>query len=131
MIVLDTNALIWWISDSGKLSRKTRKIIEEAEEKKAIYISSISVLEIYTLVKKGKLKLNTLTADWLEKVESLSYVHFVPVDNKIAVASVNLDGFEHKDPADRIIIATALSIGARLVTADKKILNYSYVQSIW
>lgn len=131
MIVLDTNVLIWWISDSGKLSRKARKIIEEAEKKKAIYISSISVLEIHVLVKKGKLRLNTLADNWLEKIENLSYVHFVPIDNKIAVQSVKLDSFEHKDPADRIIIATALNIGAKLVTSDKKILDYPHVQSIW
>lgn len=131
MIVLDTNALIWWISDSGKLSRKARKIIEEGEKKKAIYISSISVLEVYTLVKKGKLELNTLANNWLEKIENLSYVHFVPVDNKIAAQSVNLTNFEHKDPADRIIIATALTFGAKIITSDKKILNYPYVQSVW
>lgn len=131
MIVLDTNALIWWISDSGKLSRKVRIIIEEAESKGAVYISSISVLEIYTLVKKGKLRLTTLTDNWLEKVESLPYVHFVPIDNKIAVLSVELPDFSHKDPADRIIISTALTLGAILITSDKRIRKYKKVQTVW
>lgn len=131
MIVVDTNALIWWISESGKLSRKAKKAIEEAERKKLIYISSVSVLEIYTLVKKGKLKLNTLPDDWLEKLENLSYIHFVPMDNRIAVGSISLHDFENKDPADRIIIATALNMGAKLITSDKKILRYSRIQSIW
>lgn len=131
MIVLDTNALLWWISNSGKLSKQARKIIEEAENKKEVYISSISVLEIYTLVKKGKLRLISLPDNWLDQVESLSYVHFVPIDNKIVVHSVQLPNFSHKDPADRIIIATALQYGATLVTSDDKIRKYSGVQTIW
>lgn len=131
MIVLDTNALIWWINDAQKLSKKARKIIEEAEGKKTIYISSISVLEIYLLIKKERLGFYRMPDDWLQKVEDLSYVHFVPIDNKIAIQSVELPDFSHKDPADRIIIATALNLGAKLVTSDKRILNYSKVQSIW
>lgn len=131
MIVLDTNVLIWWISDSGKLSGKIKKIIEEAEKKKTIYISSISVLEILTLIKKNRLNINTLANNWLDKLENLSYIHFVPVDNKIAAESVNLVDLPEKDPADRIIIATALNMGAKLVTSDRKILDYPHVQSIW
>ena len=68
---------------------------------------------------------------WLEKVESLPTVRFIPVDNRIAAYSINLPDFDHKDPADRIIIATALNTGAKLVTSDRKILNYHHVQSIW
>jgi len=131
MIVLDTNALIWWASNSERLSRKAKKAIEEAERKKALYISSISILEIYILVKKNKIKFNTSVDSWLEKVESLPYVNFVPMDNKIAVQSVNLPDLLHKDPADRIIIATALNIEAKLITSDRKIINYKKVQTVW
>ncbi len=131
MIVLDTNALIWWIGESNKLSKKAKKIIEESEKEKSIYISSMSVLEIYILLKKNRLGFNTLADNWLQRVENLSCVHFVPMDNEIAVLSVNLPDFPHKDPADRIIIATALNMGAKLITSDKRILNYSKVQSIW
>lgn len=131
MIVLDTNALIWWINDTQKLSKKARKIIQEAEEKRTIYISSISVLEIYLLIKKGRLGLYRMSGDWLQKVEDLSYVHFIPIDNKIAVQSIELPDFSHQDPADRIIIATALNLGAKLITSDKRILNYPAVQSVW
>lgn len=131
MIVLDTNALIRWIGDSKKLSKKAKKIIEESEKEKSVYISSMSVLEIYTLLNKNRLGLNTVGDNWLQRIENLSFVHFVPIDNKIAVLSINLPDFDHKDPADRIIIATALHMGAKLVTSDKKILNYSKVQTIW
>lgn len=131
MIVLDTNALIWWISDPGKLSRKARQAIENAKREGTIYISSISVLEIYVLVKKGRLKLNTLPDNWLKEIENLPFVNFVAIDNRIAITSVELIDFPHKDPADRIIIATALNIGVKLITSDKKILSYHHVESIW
>lgn len=130
MIVLDTNSLIWWISNPEKLSGKARKEIENAK-KTTIYISSMSVFEIYILLRKGRLKIDIFPDQWLERIESLPFVRFVPIDNKIAIAAVELTDFDHKDPADRIIIATALNLGAKLVTADKKILDYSHVQSVW
>lgn len=132
MIVLDTHALVWWIDSPQKLSKKAREIIEEEQIKEgSILVSSISTLEIYRLVKNGKLQLIDHVDNWLEKIESLPAVRFVPVDNRIAAYSINLPDFDHKDPADRIIIATALNLGAKLVTSDKKIRDYSYVQSIW
>ncbi len=131
MIVLDTNALIWWICNSKKLSKKAKKAIDESKKEESMYISTMSVLEILSLIKKNKLELNTLADNWLEKIQDLSYVHFVPIDNKVAVLSTNLTDFSHKDPADRIIIATALHLGAKLVTSDKKILSYSNVQTVW
>lgn len=131
MIVLDTHVLLWWLSSPEKLSKKAGKAIDEAIKHQEILISSISVLEIYTLVKKGRLELNTLPDSWLQKVENLPFVRFIPVDNKIAVQSVDLPELSHKDPADRIIIATALNTGAKLVTSDREILKYPHVQSIW
>jgi PIN domain nuclease of toxin-antitoxin system len=56
---------------------------------------------------------------------------FVPVDNEIAVRSVELPGEIHKDPADRMIVATARKLAAPLVTADEKIQNYPHVRTIW
>lgn len=130
MILLDTNALIWWSTSPEKLSRKARKIIDDTIKKEEILASSISVWEVYLLMKKNRVEFSIDVDSWLEKLESLEFVKFVPVDNKIASQSVKLD-FDNSDPADRIIIATALNIGAKLVTSDRKILDYSHVQSIW
>src|SRR3989338_5408347 len=127
MIVLDTHALIWWIDSPEKLSKKARKVIEEEKLKEGnILVSSISTLEIYRLVKNGKLQLINHVDSWLEKVESLPTVRFIPVDNRIAAYSINLPDFDHKDPADRIIIATALQYGAAVVSSDKEILRYPH-----
>lgn len=130
MILLDTNALIWWSTAPEKLSKKARKSIEDTIKKDEVLISSISVWEVYLLMKKNRVGLSINTDSWLEKLESLAFVKFVPVDNKVASQSVKLD-FTNSDPADRIIIATALINGATIVTSDKKILNYPHVQSVW
>lgn len=129
MIVLDTHVLIWWVANPKKLSREVRKSIKE--EKEGILVSSISVWEIYLLVKKGRLKLTIDVDSWLAKVESLPLIRFVPVNNRIAAKSVNLPEKFHQDPADRIIVATARDLGATLLTNDQRIRKYSHVQTLW
>lgn len=131
MIVLDTHVLVWFVSSPKKLSRTAQKRINEEIKKNEILVSSISVWEIYMLIKKERIKLAMYPDTWLEKVESLPFIQFVPVDNRIASQSVDLPEPLHNDPADRIIIATALVHGAILVTSDKRILRYPHVQSLW
>ena len=130
MIVLDTHILIWWVASPEKLSKKAQKSIEDHLKKDQILVSSISVWEIYMLVKKGRLKLTIDVNSWFEKLEQSGVVQFVPVDNRIAADSVNLPDYANEDPADRMIIATARQLGANLLTFDKKILGYAHVQSL-
>lgn len=131
MIVIDTSALIRWICVPEKLSKKTRKIIESTIKKEQVVVSSISVWEISLLIKKGRVGFFIDSENWLKQTEDLPFIRFIPIDNQIAEKSVNLPGEFHKDPADRMIVATALINGAAIITSDKKILNYSHVQSIW
>ena len=131
MIVLDTHVLIWWVSDPDKLSLSAQKAITSAMATDSILVSSISVWEIYLLIKKERLMLTMDTDSWLEKIENLPYVQFIPIDNKIAAKSVTLPGEFHNDPADRIIVATAREKGAFLITADERIKHYSHIQSLW
>ena len=83
------------------------------------------------LVARGRLELTMPVRDWIAISEGLSFLHFVPVTNNIAIKSVQLPGELHGDPADRLIVATALSMGSALVTKDEKILNYPHVKTIW
>lgn len=131
MIVLDTHAWIWWISNPEKLGTTAASAIEQAIEKNSILLSSISTWEITLLVAKGRLTLSIDVRDWVRKTESLPFIRFMPVDNTIALRSVDLPGTFHADPADRIIVATALSTGMPLVTKDEKIRACSFVQTIW
>ena len=83
------------------------------------------------MVSKKRLHLTMNVRDWIAKSEAIPFFHFAPIDNDIALASVFLPEPLHQDPADRIIIATALSKGATLVTKDEKILDYPSVKAIW
>jgi PIN domain nuclease of toxin-antitoxin system len=131
VIVLDTHAWIWFISNPELLSEKAKKAVDKSVKEKAVLISSISAWEVALLVFKKRLKLTLKLADWVAKSEALPFIHFIPVDNSIAIKAVSLPQPLHSDPADRIIISTAVSVGASLVTKDEKILNYPRVKTIW
>lgn len=132
MIVLDTHVLIWWAAhELTELSSKARKAIDRELEEGSIAVSSISAWELAMLVAAGRLSLTMDVAAWLNNVAQIEALRFVPVDNEIAVASTRLPGEFHKDPADRIIVATARKIAAPLLTADRKIRDYPHVHTIW
>ena len=131
MIVLDTHTLLWWVNDPSILSQTAKIAIDEAVNTKLVHVSCISSWEIALLVERGRLQLALDVRDWLCRCEALPFLTFVPVTNAIAVESVRLPDFPHADPADRIITATALSLGANLVTKDDKLRNYPYLKTIW
>ena len=131
MIVLDTHAWIWWVSNPENLSDVATDAINKAIPEMKIHVSSISVWEVALLVARGRLKLTLDVSDWVAKSESLPFLTFIPVNNNIVMKSVQLPGPFHKDPADRIIIATALSIGGILISKDDKMKNYPHVNTLW
>lgn len=129
MILLDTHAWIWWFNDPSQLSQRAKTAIDAAVIDRGLWISSISAWEIALLVQKGRLELTIGVEDWVAHTEALPFVTFVPVSNRIAVKSVSLP--IHPDPADRLIIATAMSLGATIVTKDDRIRSFEPVQTIW
>ena len=132
MIVLDTHALVWWVSDDRQLSARARKVIEkELTGDAQLLVSAISAWEIAMLVARGRLALTMDIDDWLETVASIEGIAFVPVDTDLAVQSVRLPGNFHQDPADRMIVALARHHAAPLVTADEKIRAYKHVKTVW
>ncbi len=131
MIVLDTHTWVWWVGCPELLSKTASREIDQALDESSIYISAISCWEVSMLVMKGRLELTTNLEDWIARSEALPFFQFVPVNNRIAVQSNRLPGELHSDPADRIIIATALSLGAPLITKDRKIRSYPNVESLW
>ena len=131
MIVLDTHVILWWLREPSKLTLKATKEIQYAEKNENIFISSICAWEIALLVKKGKLNMRIAVEEWISELARNTAVNFIPVDNEIAIKSVLLPDFTNKDPADRIIVATALSLGAKLITSDRRTLSYPKVQTVW
>ena len=131
MIVLDTHALVWWANGDAALSKKAKNAIERELDGGQIMVSAISAWEIAMLVAHEKLVLSMDVPSWLSTVGQIEAVRFVPVDVEIGVKSTALPGEFHKDPADRMIVATARKLNVPLVTRDEKIRAYKHVKSIW
>mgnify|MGYP001044062611 FL=1 len=83
------------------------------------------------LVARGRLELTMDLSEWIGRAESAPEIAFVPVDNRIALRAVGLDDFPHRDPADRLIAATALVMGATLITADARLRAYEPLTTLW
>lgn len=131
MIVLDTHVWVWWLNDPSVLPSKARSVVRAAAAERAVYVSSISTWEVVLLAARDRITFTMDAADWIARSEALPFLHFVPVDNAIAIRSVRLPEPFHKDPADRIIVATAIAIGAPVVSSDARILKYPHVKAIW
>jgi PIN domain nuclease of toxin-antitoxin system len=131
MIVLDTHALIWWANGDDDLSKKAKKAIEQELDGGHIVVSAISAWEIAMLVERERLVLTMDVESWLATVLAIEAVRFMPVDVEIGLKSVALPGEFHKDPADRMIVATARKLAVPLVTRDEKIRAYKHVKTIW
>lgn len=130
MIVIDTHVLVWWLSDRSRLSKEASRAVEDALAGDGVAASSISAWEVALLVDKGKLDLSMDLFQWLKVADEIVNFRFVPVDHILAARSVTMRDF-HPDPADRIIVSLARSLGAPLVTADEKIRRYPHVRTIW
>ena len=130
MIVLDTHALIWWVNDSAGLSSEALVCIEDARQQSQLFVSSISAWEVAMLVHRGRIAFSMGIFEWLHLVEQIEGLRFIPVDNDVALKSTLLPGEFHKDPADRMIVATAQHIGATIVSVDEKIRHYPHAKSI-
>ena len=132
MIVLDTHILIWWATgDVAKLSSNALAAIDQEMQAGEIIISSICAWEVAMLISKERIVISMDLDEWLSTIEQIDAVKFYAVDNDIAIKSANLPGEFHKDPADRMIVATARKLGSSLITADEKIINYPHVKTIW
>lgn len=131
MIVLDTHTLVWWVTGDATLSKKAKSVIEREHDGGEIIVSAISAWEITMLVEKDRLVLSMDVSSWLATVAEIEGVKFLPVDVEIANKSVVLPGEFHKDPADRMIVATARKLAAPVVTKDEKIQSYPHVKTIW
>lgn len=83
------------------------------------------------LVARGRVSLSMDVHAWLATVQEIEGVIFVPVDNEIGVKAVELPGEFHKDPADRLIVATSRKFAVPVVTADEKLRAYQHVRTIW
>jgi len=122
MIVLDTHALVWLAEGSSKLGKKSRSLIDEALKAEALFVSVISFWEVAMLVEKRRLGMQMSVDAWRKSLIE-NGLKEVDLTGDMAIYSAQLNNF-HGDPADRMIVSTAISLTATLCTADEKILSW-------
>jgi len=127
VIVLDTHAWIWWASEPSRLGRKGRAAIDAADR---IGVPAVCAFEVAAAVSRGRITLDRAPLEWIEQALALPRVELLPLTPAVAVKATQLGAF-HGDPADRLIVATAVLGGATLVTKDRNIRGYSAVATIW
>lgn len=128
-IVLDTCALIWWSLDPAHLSPTAKQAIDRMEQDKNGLISSISIWEIAIKIKNNKLDLGVDIDEYIATLKKSDVIRFVPIDEEIWLDSVRLS-WDHRDPADRVIVAMAQANQAPIITADRKIADF-YSPVVW
>ena len=131
MIVLDTHAWLWWLSNPELLAPEARRATERAAASKSLWVSTISAWEIAMLVARGRLELSMPVRRWVALCEALPFLRFLPPDNTVLLQATLLDESFPKDPADRIIAATALRLECPLVTKDRKLRRQPTLTTIW
>jgi PIN domain nuclease of toxin-antitoxin system len=129
MIILDTHIWVWWIHGDERITTKQVNFIE-ANESNTIGVSVISCWEIAKLVEYGRLELPLPLSDWFEQALNYPGIRLIELTPEIAIESTKLPGEFHRDPADQIIVATARIYSCPLITSDRKIIEYPYIESI-
>jgi PIN domain nuclease of toxin-antitoxin system len=126
VIVLDTHTWIWWVHADPRLPSAMEERIRSTPVNERM-VSIISCWEVAKLVEHGRITLPVAIASWLEQSTRSNVVQIVPLTLPIIVDATSLPGEFHRDPADQIIVATARTRNAILLTIDEKIRKYEHV----
>ncbi len=130
MILLDTHVVIWLALEPGRISKRARAAIQETRQRgEGLAVSDITLLEIATIENKGRIKLNASLEAFLAEIEARFIV--LPITGRICVSALALPAAYPRDPADRVIGATALVEGLPLITADDGIRRSQTLKTIW
>jgi PIN domain nuclease of toxin-antitoxin system len=129
-VLLDTHALIWWVDEPKRLSVAQRRAIQKASGAEQLWVSEISFWEVASLVERGRLRLGLAIDDWLERATAEPLVRRCGLSPAIAKELATLTATRDWDPADRILVATARLLGARLVTSDSRIIDAELVETV-
>ncbi len=129
MIVVDTHVWIWWVQGDPKLTASQRGHLT-ANEPTGLGVSVMSCWEVARLAAGGKITLPVPVDDWVRDALAYPGIRLLDLTPEIAIASTRLPPPFHKDPADRILVATARVLDIPILTADAKILAYPHVRAL-
>lgn len=121
MILLDTQVILWLRAGDRRLGPQARLAIDRGSRSGQIVVSAISFWEVAMLKEKGRIKFSEDVGAWRHRQLEQGLIE-IPLTGQIGIRAAGLPNL-HADPADRIIVATALE-GHRLVTADDRILGW-------
>ena len=125
LILLDTHCWVWsQFGYENEFSALGLSTFKQAAADGILILSVISVWEVALLESKGRLHLHMDCLEWVRRALDTPGLSLVPITPEIAVESTRLPGNMHADPADRILVATARNLGARLMTRDQALLDY-------
>ena len=128
MIVIDTHVWVWWQADPKRLSKRAARALKNA---KSIGIPAICLWEFSMLVQRDRIRIDRSALEWLNDALDVPGVRIVELTPSVAVQSTRLPWTFHNDPADRLIVATALNEGAPLISADQKFVDIPGLELIW
>jgi PIN domain nuclease of toxin-antitoxin system len=126
-LLLDTHVWVWTQEAPQRLGPRTKRLVLGAEHENGI--CPISTLEIARLVTAGEIELSISLADWIARSMDDLAAHTVVMNHEVAMEAYALPGSFHRDPADRVLVATARRDERTLVTADDRILAYPHVRT--
>jgi PIN domain nuclease of toxin-antitoxin system len=125
-VLLDTHIALWLDSGSDKLRRSTLTLIDDCRRNGGtIYLSAVSAWEIALLVDGDRISLDIPVDAWVQRFISRPGIKAAPLDMRATSRAYRISGLEHRDPADRLLIATAIELGCPLVTYDDRISRFS------
>jgi PIN domain nuclease of toxin-antitoxin system len=125
LLLLDTHVWLWLVAGSPDLSTEARHSIDGAAAAGTLRIAAISLWEIALLASRGRIVLGKSISLWLEEALADPGPTIDPLSRQIAIESYALPDVFHRDPADRMIVATARVTSAVLMTRDQQILDYA------
>ena len=125
--LLDTHTWVWWVLDGPELKAKEKRDLKNLKGDNRPFIASISLWEVALLVDCGRLTLNIPLRRWLELAAHPDSVNIVSITPAIAAGVAMLPESMHRDPADRLIVATCIELGLPIFTRDRKILSSKLV----
>lgn len=126
MILLDTHIWVWWIAGDPSLPVRYRDYLRE-QESGGLAVSVISCWEVALKAAQGKLELTGEAPEWIQAALDYPGIRLAELTVDVVVEANRLPSGLHRDPADRMLVATARLLGIPLLTADAAILRYPHV----